>query len=332
MRIGNFQDATGLVRRMIASRDPAAYAALARYVLRILNVPADLLLSRTERRLLRREVEPERFPVLLVVGGSRTGTTLVSQVLARHLDVAATTNLVEVFPRSPITASRLLGALDDHPAATREYRSYYGKTRRLGDPCDAFDIWNRWLGTDRYRPVERLSEQAASEMRRFFAVWACLAGRPVLNKNNRNTGMMGEIATALPAARFVVVRRDPLYAAQSLLLAREAAHGDRGSAWGFAAAAGGADPLEAVADQVAQVARTLEREEVKVGESRLVRVDYERLCADPEAIVRAVGDRFGIAHDVAGLAPLRAARSRKLPAAEFERLAAAIALRAPADP
>lgn len=328
MRVGNFRDAAGLVRRALASRDPVAYSALFRYALRTVNLPFDLLLSAVERGLLRREIERPRLPVLLVVGGSRTGTTLTSQILARHLEVSTTTNLVEVFPRSPIAASRLFRALHNRPEPTREYRSYYGKTRRFRDPCDAFDIWNRWLGADRYRPVDRISTQAAAEMRRFFAVWTSLAGRPVLNKNNRNTGAMGAIAAALPAVRFVVVRRDPLYAAQSLLLAREAAQGDRAAAWGFAAVANGRDPVEAVAAQIAEVARTLEREEAKVDESRLFRVDYERLCADPQSIVRAIGERFGIAHDVAGLAPLWPARRRRLPTAEFERLAAAVALRA----
>lgn len=331
MRYNNFSDPFGLVRRMLKSRDPAARRALLRAGARILATPVDLALSFLERRLIDEADGVGQTPVLLIVGGPRTGTTLVFQVLSRQLDVASTTNVVDVFPRSPIMASRLFGALgSDNPNG--DLSAFYGNTAPFRGPNDAFEIWNRWLGSDRYRAVDVLSPSSIADMRAFFSAWAFVAGRPLLNKNNRNTGVMGMLADALPMAHFIVVERDPLYMAQSLVFAREVVQGDRREGWGFGAHSERSDPFVSVATQVADVARVVARETTKVDIERLTRVGYESFCADPGAIVAAIGDRLGITYETSGIPPLSASRTRRLSPTEFSRLETAVSDHLADDP
>lgn len=308
---------------MLKSGDPAARRALLRAAARILATPVDVTLSVFEHRLIDRVGGVGEAPIVLIVGGPRAGTTLVFQVLARHLDVSSTTNVIDVFPRSPIVASRLFRALGQQDSVGA-FSAFYGNTAPFRGPNDAFEIWNRWLGSDRYQASDELTPLAIADMRAFMSAWAAVAGRPLLNKNNRNTGVMGMLAEALPAAHFIVVERDPLYMAQSLLFAREVVQGDRGEGWGFGAHTERSDAVVSVAEQVADVSSIVARETAKVGPERMTRVGYESFCADPGEVVAAIGDRLGIAYEASGIPPLSASRDIRLPPDEFSRLEAAV--------
>ena len=193
-RHGNFQDPIGLVRRMLASGNPAARSALGREVLRYLLLPLDWVLGRFEKRRLSRL--PGRLPpIVLIVGSPRSGSTLLYQVLAGHLPVSYPSNLTALFERAPITATARLSRL---ARRSRGYRSYYGNTGPLRSPNDAFTIWNRWLGEDRYTVPDHMSAESAGAMRSFFAAWGTAFSRPFLNKNNRNTAAVRLLADELP--------------------------------------------------------------------------------------------------------------------------------------
>jgi Sulfotransferase family len=323
VRYDNFGDPLGLIRRMLTSGDPAARQALLRAGARVLATPFDLILSVFERRLIEKTRGGGEDPILLVVGGPRAGTTLVFQVLARQLDVSSTTNVLDVFPRSPIVASRLFGALGRQDSAG-ELSAFYGNTAPFRGQNDAFEIWNRWLGSDRYQAIDNLTPEAIADMRAFMSAWSAAAGRPLLNKNNRNTGVMGMLADALPTAHFIVVERDPLYMAQSLVFAREVVQGDRSEGWGFGAHPEQSDAFVSVAQQVADVSRIVARETAKVSPHRLTRVGYEAFCDDPGAVVAGIGDRLEIAYEAAGIPPLSPSLAKRLPPDEFSRLEAAV--------
>ena len=98
-RRSNFQDPIGLVRRMLASGDPAARSALGREALRYLLLPLDWVLGRFEQRRLKPSAG-RLPPIVLIVGSPRSGSTLLYQVLAGHLPVSYPSNLTALFERA----------------------------------------------------------------------------------------------------------------------------------------------------------------------------------------------------------------------------------------
>lgn len=70
-------------------------------------------------------------------------------------------------------------------------------------------------------------------MKEFFDAWSTALPKPFLNKNNRNVGCAELLARLLPETRFVVVRRNPLLVAQSLVTARRQVQGDKTIGWGL---------------------------------------------------------------------------------------------------
>lgn len=292
----------------------------------ILAAPVDLILSRRESELYRRSLPPQR-PVILVAGAPRSGTTLVSQLLIRHLPVAWIDNLSAVFPRSPLTAARL--ARLKHDRLRVEPRSYYGKSLRFAGPNDGLHIWDRWFGTDRTMVPEALDPVKAEEMRAFFGALESAHGLPVLNKNNSLNLSAHLVAEALPTARFLCLVRDPLYLAQSLYMARLEIHGDPSVPYGIPAPGPPGDIIEDVCRQALYHERVATEQQGRIGSDRYWVVSYEDFCADPAALVAAVSEGIlGLPADTGRLAAvmpeLRASKTIRTTREVFQALADAL--------
>lgn len=299
MTRANFRDPLGLAWRMLRSPNRAARAVLVREALALALIPFDLALSPFERIALNQARNTpadsdDAFPLILVVGGPRSGTTLTSQLLARHLPVTYTSNWTSCFPNAPLTATRLMPRWARNPRA-QATTNYFGHAAGLDAPHDAFFLWNRWLGPARAH-AQPLTERHARDMRRFFRAWHRAFARPVLNKNNRNALCMDSIARALPGARFVVVRRDPVYVAQSLIEARREVQGSVSAGWGLLSRdADPTDPLghvHAVCDQIEAFTRAIDDQLSRLPADRSVLLHYRTVCEDPAAAIEHVRDAF----------------------------------------
>lgn len=293
----NFRDPAGLAYRMIRSGDRAAWGALLREGLRHLAVPIDHILRKREERALSR-AQPSHLPTVLVVGAPRSGTTLVYQVLTRFLHVSYLNNLTALFPSAPLSAHQCFS----HwlPSRGTEFHSYYGQTPKLADPNDGFHLWDQWLGTNRSQTPEQFSETDITQIRQFFDAWHTTTQLPFLNKNNRNTSCIRLLKDALRAPVFVIVRRDPFYVAQSLILARRKIQGTTQAGWGLLhqEADPNGDPLayvDAVCNQVVAIERLMHDELADVAASQCVHINYEEFCSEPESALH------DIAHSVCGV-------------------------------
>lgn len=312
----NFKSPVSLVRRMLSTRDAAAYQALARVGFKGVGLPMDRVWEATETRRLN-EASGNDLGQLLVIGGARCGTTFAAQVLAGGLDVGWLDNVAEMFPRSPITAMQKL-----HRAAwdrSISFHSFYGNTRALGDPNDAFFLWNRWLGNDRYSASLPDDPAIVEDMRRFFSAFGDAFETVLLNKNNRNLAVAADLAAALPNAHFVGITRDPMATVTSLVGARRMTHGDPSAPWGVLAQNTRAHQSELgyiddVCHQVAAFHTHHERLVAALG-PRFTGVTLEAMIEDPVAAIKDVSARTGIptraelptpSHHVGQTAPLSA--------------------------
>ncbi len=322
----NFRDPVGLARRILRSRDRAAYFAVASTALAAVVTPLDQLLAATVEKTHLRDQAPAR-PVILVTGAPRSGTTVLSQALIHHLPVAV---LQQPDRRVSARTDHRQHALRPAACRSRPARSTasIGRTSGFASENDGLHLWDRWLGPDRYAVPERLDERTAADLRRFFAAYERAFGRPVLNKNNALATGAVAIADALPTARFIFIRRDPVFAVQSILGARETIQGTRAAPYGVTDPARRqrvTSPIEDVCAQVLYHERRMEEERRIIGDERFWVVDYEQFCLEPHAIVvRVAREILGVDVDVdalrAALPPLRNTNRSKLPAAELDEI------------
>ena len=181
------------------------------------------------------------------------------------------------------------------------------------------------------------TSKARQQMRTFFSTWLAVFGKPFLNKNNRNTICMDLLSTVLDNVWFIVVHRDPLYVAQSLLLSREYVQGDRAIGWGLGTYTSSnqiLDPLEDIAAQVARIHQDLAAQRQRCDHTHLIDVPYEQFCADPDYFIQTI---FKTVWDVEGnpmilkrlIQPFQNANQVRLPRNEFNQLQEAIEQRVP---
>lgn len=334
-RYQHFKDPVGLLMRMVRSGNGDAAFTLTRAALEVLAAPVDLVSRPIERRFIRTADRP-LLPIVQIVGPPRSGTTLAYQTLSHSLPYGYFDNLNSLFQHSTITAARVFGS--GRRKAPRQTHSYYGNTSGFRGTNDGFYVWDRWLGQDRGRVVEPLSDAVKEEMRRFFRAWFEHSPRPLLTKHNRNMLCMETLLGALPSTIYVLVTRDPVYTAQSLLIAREKIQGDRRIGWGHGAhlsadSPAAVDPILDVARHVRSIFDKLKEQVKRVPAERLLWIRYEQFCRDPGrcaiALHEMVRRHWPAAADLDPPVPVGRSFDTEsrvhIRAAEFERLHALLA-------
>ncbi len=288
----HFHDPVGLAARLLRSKDPDAQGAMLQAALGIFLTPLDMMLASRERRLYAAAPVPTR-PQLFVCGPPRSGTSLVTQVLLAHLPVAYLSNITALFPRAPLVAERLLRARVRpwRPA----FHSYYGRVAALRGPNDSLQLWDRWLGPDRTRIRDRLTDEEGLALGRFFGALEAGTGRAFVGKNNNLNLQAGAVASALPTSRFLCLTREPMFLAQALLRARRDINGTDSIPYGLAPPEPpGTDPVESVCRQVVFHHRGARAQQALLGPERFRFLAYEEFCADPAATVRLAAEDLGI--------------------------------------
>jgi hypothetical protein len=264
-------------------------------MLTFIALPIDMVLEFFEIRLYGKASKP-KFPLILIAGPPRSGTSLVAQVLIKHLPVCFLNNLTAVFQRSPITAKRLFGKILRKNQTN--YHSYYGKTANFSGPNDALYIWDRWLGKDRTIVPVSLNEEQKTAMAQFFGALQEAFQKPFLNKNNSLDTCAKLVAESLDNSYFICITREPVYLAQSLLKARMEIHGDLNVPYGLQNSVKSVktgstlDPISDVCEQVLFHEQAIREQQRIIGDERFWIVSYEEFCENPTDLVKRVSEEI----------------------------------------
>lgn len=265
-----------------------------------------------------REVD-ERYPTLQIIGVPRSGTTLLGQLVAGHLDVGYIDHLTAAFWRAPlygIRLSRLLlgGARPD------TYASEYGRTGAVHEPHEFGYFWRALLDHD------ELAESAAlaaspdwDRVRRVITNMCAEFDRPIVFKAFQLVWHMKPFQAVLPRTCFVWVRRDPLETAMSILRLREGFAGSR-DIWVSMKPLACDDPsalprADQVAAQVYEIERTIHDGVAELAPGTVLEVPLARLRRDPAGVL---GDCRDLLAEHGGEVELLSPPPREFPAAGLD--------------
>lgn len=253
------------------------------------------------------------FPRVLILGLHRSGTTVLSQLLAHYLGLGVVDNIAARFWLAPATGIRLSRMLLGNDRVTT-LSSTYGKTAGLGEPHEFSYFWHHWFKMENMPPYDpaaaaRTIDWTAftSTMRSMTRAW----GKPMVLKAPDVAYHAEDVATTLPEDIFINITRDPADIVVSLLRARMAYYGNTetwlGSypeRWDVLQGMNGRDQ---VAGQVLMLADMTRKGLRRLPARRVVHLTLQHLCADPASVIADVRDRLnacpGVSVDIQATPP-----------------------------
>lgn len=229
-------------------------------------------------------------PPLFIVGPPRSGSTLTYQLVTQNFQVGYMTAPLAYAHGMINVLARLLRPSLGRPLPV--FESHYGKIPGILSPSEHALYWYRWFPRDgdlgHYLPPETIAPHAYADLKYSLDSLASILNRPWVFKNLYLSISSGALARILPEARFLVVRREPLLACQSILGMREQL--SAGEWWSVKPPhyrEWREFPLwQQVARQVFYAEAIPRRDLKKYAVGRFLEIDYPTLCRHPREILQ----------------------------------------------
>ena len=252
----------------------------------------------------------ETLPTIHVIGAPRTGTTLMTQLIATHLGAGCITNLAAAFWAAPVHGIRLSKHFFPR-GINSNFHSTWGRTQGLMEPHEFGYFWTRILGHGLDEPADSNSVDW-QRLKLVLLNMLDAYGRPIVFKSFQLAWHLPRMLQELPRTVWICMRRDPVQAASSVLRLRRGLSGDETEwvsikpkeyAW-----LKDTDVYTQAAGQVFFTQRTLDQHIESVQGRNVLNVDYEELIKDPLGVlvsVRDLANKEGAELDILGDVPER---------------------------
>jgi hypothetical protein len=287
-----------------------------------------------ETRLIAPFDQPE-YPLLLICGPQRSGTTLMLQLLIACFRIGYINNLMARFWKVPYIGALLARDLRRRQVPlVPDFSSEFGATYGYDGPHEFGFFWQHWFpyNETHQTSTEDLEKLDAARFRKELAAIESTFNLPLAFKNPIVLTLnMDTLATLLPKAIFVICRRDPVYVAQSTLLSRLRKSGSKEQ---WLSIKPREYPqlkelpyLEQIAGQIFYTEKRVNESLETIASHRFVTVAYQDLCANPmyemnriQELVRGKG--YSLTPTGFQAPPLQRTDTRKLDVDEFQKLQA----------
>ena len=286
------------------------------------------VLSLLERGLVRQHRTPGA-PIVFIVGVPRTGTTLLHQLMVRHMDVSYISNAVARYWLAPLWAMKHARTKDEI-----ELRSDLGRTEGDAAPHEFGWFWLYHAPTDgsHHRTDAELEALDWGYIRGELEAIASWSQRPLVLKNLETVDYhIARFARELTGSKFILMERDPSFTAQSLIESRRKRYGDEHSWWSIrprdVEAWRDRSPEDQVAHQIQDISSNIAAGLATLPPSRRMVLRYETLVQDPlrqmQGIANFVGTPLRDADRLTS-SSLEDANIRRLEPSQFARIEAAL--------
>ena len=228
-------------------------------------------------------------PPVFIIGPPRSGTTVLYQLLCKYFNFGYTNNFVADWYNIPITATRLYNIFSSQNSSI-ELTSNFGKSSNLSGPNEFGKFWYRWFSiTHELIDNHSLSE---NKLRLEIAGLTKIYQKPMLFKNVINSMRINALSEIFDNSIFIVLNRDNLDIAQSILNARIALYNNKNHSWSVITSALQTDPdipyYKQIVGQIKGVTSNINLARKNIGDNKFIFVDYKELCNDTTQVLKSV--------------------------------------------
>jgi hypothetical protein len=265
------------------------------------------LLKNVEEKAVKKFRKPQ-FPVLLVLGGPRSGSTLMMQWIASLGTFSYPTNLLSRFYEAPYIGAKIQLLLT-HPDynfkneildfnSNCSFSSNLGKTEGALEPNDFWYFWRRFIPNKLPRYLNKSEEQTVRKKNLLAEIAAI---EHVFKKPFAMKGMILEqnipfLASIFEKIVFLNLRRHPFFNIQSLLESRLKFFGDITKWYSIRPKQYNEliklDPIKQVAGQVYYKNMAVKVGLSKIDRTKYLNVDYEKFCENPQLFFNKIREKY----------------------------------------
>lgn len=265
------------------------------------------LLEPTESKILKKYSNP-KYPVILLVGCSRSGSTLLIQWLANTNEFAVPTNFLSRFYKAPYFGALIQQLLynPDYNYKNELYdfknevnfNSDLGKTK---GPLSANEFYYFWRNFFKFKEIQFLDKKNLDKInkRKFISELAAIESvldRPLTLKALIINWNISFVSNLFDKVLFIHIKRDPIFNAQSLLEARKRFYGDITAWYSFKPPEyrylKDLDPFTQVAGQVYYTNKAIDKGFNSIEDGKKLVVNYEDFCNNPESVYLQILEKF----------------------------------------
>lgn len=280
------------------------------------NAKLDALIEQLRRlvapaqQLVNDEFSVPKYPVVVVVGCPRSGTTFLTQLLAATGAFAYPSNLIARFAYAPHIGALIqqlllnpeydLGNEFSDLRSGSNFASNVGKTSGALGINEFFHFWRRFFPHHDPGHLEEgeLESVKIGQMRQELASIQAVFGAPFMSKGMMLQYNLAHFAKAMPELKIVHVKRDPLYLMQSVTQARLKYYGTDKIWWSVKpkeySFLKDSEPATQVAGQVLFTDQAIQSQIKDLPTNRWITACYESVCKDPRKFLKELAERFDI--------------------------------------
>lgn len=165
---------------------------------------------------------PEEYSTVHVIGAPRSGTTLLTQAIASHLEVGCINNLIASFWKAPVYGIRLSQKLLGNPSPS-SYTSDFGRTAALHEPHEFGYFWSSMLHYEDMHEHPSAHELTIDwcKLGTVLKNMAAAFDSPIVFKSFLLGWHVRRMIEELPKTIFVWISREPVANALSIIRARK---------------------------------------------------------------------------------------------------------------
>ena len=233
--------------------------------------------------------------VVFIVGAPRSGSTLLYQVLSDAFDFGYISNVHAKLWGCPTLVENIFKVFEKRKPSN--YQSVHGKENGWSSPNECPEFWYRFF---KRKPIYAgLSDVESSKMklmRRSLRSFSCACKRPIIFKNLACSLRLSPLASYVPEALFIVLKRNELDVGHSLLEGRMNVYGTYNKFWSIAPP--GIEeilkmpPHEQVIEQTRGIYKKIQDDREMICKKRFFDVKYEDFCDDVSGTLLAVQKFF----------------------------------------
>lgn len=236
---------------------------------------------------------PDNHKPVFIIGAPRCGSTLLMQVLMKAFNFGGFTNYHCLFFGAPELADYLF-----HPFSGKadfDYVSEYGSTNKIYSPSECGNFWYRFFRRQPpYITKDDVDPGLMQCLRNTLCKLTRVQNKTLLLKNLYTSLRLEPLIEYIPEALFIVVRRDLLDNAHSILEARMQNLGSYHRWWSVPSHRIDElierPPEEQVVEQIRDIYVLIDKQiyQDNIDNSKILTLQYEELCDDVHGTLKKV--------------------------------------------